>query len=177
MSGNGQWDGIPLVALLKKYQYALLVVLLGVVLLLFPSGEASSHEEQVITDSVDSEIAFDLERQEQRLSQVLSQIKGVGRAEVLLTLAVGSERILAEDNEQSESGSKSTTIVIRGGSGEEATITTQITAPIYQGALIVCEGGENPSVRLAVRKAVQALTGLSANHISICAASATGGSE
>ena len=52
--------------------------------------------------------------------------------------------------------------------GTEETVTLQQISPQYQGALVVCSGGGNPSVRLQVVEAVSALTGLGADHISVC---------
>ena len=53
------------------------------------------------------------------------------------------------------------------GSGSQEVIVTQQVYPVYQGAVIVCQGAGNSAVRLAITEAVSALTGLSANRISI----------
>ena len=47
--------------------------------------------------------------------------------------------------------------------------------PEYRGALVVCDGGGDSQIQLQVLQAVQALTGLNANQISIC--ERTGGSQ
>ena len=39
--------------------------------------------------------------------------------------------------------------------------------PTYQGALVVCDGAERASVRLAVTQAVSSLTGLGSNKIAV----------
>ena len=53
------------------------------------------------------------------------------------------------------------------GGGSQETVTVQELSPGYQGALLVCEGGDDPRVRLALTQAVSALTGLGADKISI----------
>ena len=41
------------------------------------------------------------------------------------------------------------------------------TYPQFRGALVVCQGGGDPAVRLAVIEAVSALTGLGSDKISV----------
>lgn len=54
------------------------------------------------------------------------------------------------------------------GTGSQEVVPLQTLAPEFQGALIVCQGGGDPAVRLNVLQAVSALTGLGADKISIC---------
>ena len=51
------------------------------------------------------------------------------------------------------------TVILSTDSGEEAVLVTQ-RYPTFQGALVICPGGEDPAVRLALTQAVAALTGL-----------------
>ena len=86
-----KWSG-----LLKKYRLALLVVLLGVVLMLLPTGGSTAQ-----TSGESSELpgeVFSLEETEQRMAEVLSTIDGVGRVRIMLTLRAGSSLRLAEDS-------------------------------------------------------------------------------
>jgi stage III sporulation protein AG len=46
-------------------------------------------------------------------------------------------------------------------------VVTQRRYPTYRGALVVCRGGDRPEVKLAVTEAVAALTGLSADRITV----------
>ena len=46
-------------------------------------------------------------------------------------------------------------------------MTVEETGPQFQGALVVCDGGNNPTVKLQVLNGVAALTGLGADQISI----------
>ena len=59
-------------------------------------------------------------------------------------------------------------MVVSKGSGNEETVALQELAPQYQGALVVCPGGNDPAVKLQISEAVAALTGLGADKISIC---------
>ena len=56
--------------------------------------------------------------------------------------------------------------VMDGGSGD-APVVTRTVYPTYRGALVVCQGGDRADVKLAVTEAVAALTGLSADRITV----------
>ena len=52
------------------------------------------------------------------------------------------------------------------GSNDEVVVTRQVY-PTYRGALVVCQGGDQAAVKLAVTEAVAALTGLTADCITV----------
>ena len=53
------------------------------------------------------------------------------------------------------------------GSGQEAVLLMQ-RYPTFQGALVVCEGGDNAEIRLLMARAVSALTGIGTDRITVC---------
>ena len=53
-----------------------------------------------------------------------------------------------------------------GGSEKEPAVQS-VVYPQYQGALVICDGAERASVRLAVTQAVSSLTGLGSNKIAV----------
>ena len=160
-----KWTG-----LLTKYRLAVLVVLLGVVLMLLPTGGSPAQ-----TSGESSELpgeVFSLEETEQRMAEVLSTIDGVGRVRIMLTLRAGSSLRLAEDSSLSDSTGGQTkqekqVLTVNRGSGRQEVVVTQQLYPTYQGAVVVCEGAGSSSVRLAVVNAVSVLTGLSSDRISV----------
>lgn len=149
-----------------RYRLVWLVILAGLILLLLPTG-GKEGEAQEETEPAQS--AFDLAATEARLSQALSKIHGAGEVTVVLTVANGPRQILAEDVDRDTANGqeKTQTVVLSRGSGNEETITVQEVYPRYQGALLVCPGGDDPSVRLQLTQAMSALTGLGADKISI----------
>ena len=154
---------------LARYGYVLLVVAVGAVLLLWPTG--GEKEETVPQETAQTE--FDLEEFEEKLAKTISQIQGAGEARVVLSLQSSSRQVLAQDGEQGSLGDTSTTTVTVGrGSGSQDVVPLQTVAPQFRGALVVCPGGDDPQVRLAVMEAVSALTGLGSNHISVCKSAA-----
>ncbi|MDR3998182.1 MAG: stage III sporulation protein AG, partial [Evtepia sp.] len=96
-------------------------------------------------------------------------IKGAGEVTVMLTVANGPRQVLAQDvDRNSQQGEESTqTVILSRGSSSQETVTVQEIYPRYQGALVVCPGGDDPEVRLQITEALSALTGLGADKISI----------
>lgn len=152
-SGNQQ-----LISFLKKYQYVVWLILLGVFLMLIPQ----KAEPQPVQLPSEENLIPDLELE---LSTVLSQISGVGKAEVLLTEASGSKTIYQTDAGQNQSNLD--TVIITDRNREETGLVKQILPPEYRGALIVCQGADSASVRLSVIEAVKSVTGLSSDCITV----------
>ena len=46
-------------------------------------------------------------------------------------------------------------------------MVTRTVYPTYRGALVVCQGADRAEVRLAVTEAVTALTGLTADRVTV----------
>lgn len=148
----------------EKYKYVLLVILVGVMLMVIPSRGDTTQSAQ----SGETEQTFQTEELEQKLGRALSQIEGAGEVTVVLTLQSGSRQILAQDVQTEQTKQKKSTVILSQGSGVEQAVVLQQIAPQYQGALVVCEGGADPEVKLQVLNAVRALTGLNSDKISIC---------
>ncbi len=153
---------------LKKYQYVLLIIAVGAVLLLLPAGGRDSPEEEAPAREEGS--AFDLEAFENKLERTLSQIEGAGEAKVVLTLDGGSRQVLARNQDRDGEGGGSNTVVTVGkGSGQQEAVPIQTVAPQFRGALVVCPGGGSAQVRLKLIEAVSAVTGLGSDRIAVCA--------
>ena len=57
--------------------------------------------------------------------------------------------------------------VLTDSGGEDTVVVTRQQYPTYRGALVVCQGGDQADVRLAVTEAVAALTGLSSDRVTV----------
>lgn len=158
-------------SVLEKYKYVLLVLLAGVLLLVLPTfggGVAGKQD----TGQPDQTAVFQVDALERKLADTLSQVEGAGAVRVVLTVKAGPRQILAQDvttseKEGSRDKSTSTVVASKGSSGQEAVLLQEVS-PTFQGALVVCPGGDDPVVRLKMVEAVSALTGLGADKISIC---------
>ncbi len=152
-----------------RYKYAALVALMGAGLLLWPSG--SGGTEKTAQQPGAAEELADVQAQ---MEDILGAMSGVGQVRVMLALESDGERILAQDTDLSYRGStaspedysRSSETVLTGGSGD-GTVVTQRLYPAYRGAVVVCQGGGRADVRLQVTQAVAALTGLSADRITV----------
>ena len=161
---------IQVTQLWKKYKYAALIVVLGVVLMLLPTSRETQTKQQ--TSTLQSGEEFSLEETEKRMEAILSQIDGVGKLRIMLTLTSGPQLQLAADTDRTVDGTadgriRQETVTLNRGSGYQEVIVTKQVYPVYRGAVIVCQGAGNSAVRLAIVEAVSALTGLSADRISI----------
>ena len=156
-------------AVLGRYRYALIVAAAGAALLLLPPLWGGAEEPAPAQAGAEQGPEAGLE---ERLERVLSRIDGAGEVEVVLTLKSGPQQVLAQDVDTTvdDRGTQSalTSVVISHGGGEEEAVVIQQLSPQYQGALVVCSGGEDPQVRLRIVEAVSALTGLGADQISVC---------
>lgn len=153
-----------------KYRYVLLSAALGAFLLLLPHG---GGEESAPSDTAAAD--FDRLALQEEMEDILSRLDGVGRLSLMLTVDGGGEYELARDESASsrsrggadeEETTKSETVVLGSGSTAEV-VVTQSRYPRFVGALVVCEGGGSASVRFSVTQAVGALTGLSADRITV----------
>lgn len=161
-------------AALAKYKYVLIVLLAGLVCLAWPERETAPP-------ALTEEAEEPSERQEVRQLQeemeaILGRIQGVGELRLMLTLDRSASKALAQDGTLSYSGepaapedysrSTSNLVLSRSGSGDSVVVIHE-TYPQFRGALVVCQGGGDPAVRLAVIEAVSALTGLGSDRISV----------
>ena len=148
----------------RKYKYVLLVILLGVFLMLLPegnhaTGETIQPEETQAITSIDTE-----------LEQILSQIQGVGKVKVMITEVAGAQTVYQTDTDTTTSGDTISTrveTVVIGSSASQAGLIATVTPPVYLGVLVVCQGGDQPNVKLAIVQAVAAVTGVGTDHISV----------
>ena len=46
-------------------------------------------------------------------------------------------------------------------------LVKQVIPPVFQGAVVVCQGGDQPTIRLAIVEAVADATGLTADKITV----------
>ena len=161
-----KWKTEGVQKLWDRYKYAVFVVLIGAGLLLWPSGKTQTLEPERTEETRDIQT---------EMESILGAISGVGQVRVMLTLDTDGERQLAQDTELTYSGDtlapsdysrQSETVLVDAGSRDEV-VVTQLLYPTYRGALVVGQGGDQAQVKLAVTEAVSALTGLSADRITV----------
>lgn len=144
--------------------YAAVVVISVMVLIFFSSLGGGGKPKSGNTNLTNMEVNY-VREMEEKLVSVLSQVKGAGRVNAMVT-AVGSATLEIAYNIDEKS-------VTQNGSGETSTTTTTVTKtpvmvggqpfvlmeikPKLKGVIIVATGAYDPAVRLNLLRAVQAL--------------------
>ena len=121
-----------------------------------------TQTEEEPVQSAAEESQQDLQTQ---LEAILEEIAGVGKVQVLLTEASGSNTVYQVDENRNQANLD--TVIVMNSQREEEGLIKQVISPEYRGAVIVCQGAEHAGVRLAVVDAVKSVTGLSSDCIAV----------
>jgi len=150
---------------LSQYKYVVFILLLGILLMAWPNTKKQSVPE-IHTEDADTKASV-----EDKLSDILSKIQGVGRTEVMLTEAYGSETIYQANEDRSESDTNQTirqeTVILTDSQRGHQGLVKSVNPPVYLGAVVICQGADDSSVKLAVTNAVACVTGLGADRITV----------
>lgn len=151
-------------AFIKKYKWVILIFLTGLLLMAIP--EKSKTSETIVVEQIEKE--DDLELQ---LEELLSKLDGAGKVKVLLTLESGERTYYQTDenisNNPNAIDQRMDTVIITDVNRSQHGLIQQIDAARYRGAVILCQGGNNATIRLAVVEAVKTATGLTSDKISV----------
>ena len=152
--------------LFGKYKYVVLIVLVGIVLMLLPVSQESKEK------TMQREISQTEENTtEERIQGILSYIHGAGDVQVLLTISQGQETVYQENVDQQSNDSnhsqRTDTVVRTDADRNQYGLVSKTIPEKYLGAVIVCHGADDPSVRLAIVDAVSKATGLGTDKISV----------
>ncbi len=153
----------------KKNRYVILILIIGLSLMVIPNyAKQTSAKVEQAPSSVPANTSPPLE---EKLANILSEIRGAGDVKVLLTQASGEETVYQTNlSASSNTGSQTTqvdTVILSNTDRSEGGMVRQVNPPTYLGAIIICEGADNANIRLAVVDAVSKVTGLGANRISV----------
>lgn len=150
----------------KTYRYPVLIILLGICLMQFPAKQS-----EVVPQTASPTIAESKPTLEEQISEFLSQMEGAGRVRILLTTAAGEETVYQTDS-QSAADEKSIsertdTVILNDNLHNQTGMVRQINPPSYLGAIVLCQGADRASVRLAIVEAVSNAVGLSYDKITV----------
>ena len=160
--------------IVNRYKFALAAAGIGLLILLWPGGKKAVAE-PALEAPAQEDVREDTAQTEKRLEALLALIDGVGEVRVMLTLRTEGEWVYADEKTiSSEQGadsvrtqSKNEYVVVRDSLGNETLVPLRHGAVQYRGALVVCRGAGNATVRLALVEAVRAVTGLPSDCISV----------
>ena len=150
-------------AFMKKYKFMLLILLIGLVLMSIPNHKDNNTDTPI---AVSEEKNTSVKSVKDELTLIRSEIEDVGKEQVMRTLAAGEETLYQTNGSTQDSGN-GTTVIITDADRNQHGLVRQITPPVYLGAIVICQGCDKPTVRLAVTQAVSKITGLGADSISV----------
>lgn len=137
---------------------AVLAIILLVAMQSFESGSPSSANSESSVPFVDQSYEKVLTA---KLEKIVSQIDGVGKVSVMLTIKGSSSYVYVEDVEKADLETKSKTVII----GNKEALIKRIDNPTVEGVLVVCTGGGNASVKEKVIYAVSTVLNISSNKV------------
>jgi stage III sporulation protein AG len=138
---------------------AMVIILLSGISRDPPEEKIASPDENLF--SLSESYALDVEK---RLSELLSEIEGVGEAKVMVTVGASEEYVYASDGKQGSGGNSSEIVIIDGKDGKEA-LRKKIYSPKITGVVIACKGGDDSRTVEKVMKAVSTALGIGASRI------------
>lgn len=150
----------------KKYKYAVIILLFGVLLMLLPINGKTPSNSNTPIPTMESEVSL-----EERLSKLLSLVEGAGEVKVILTVSAGEEVIYQTNTDNIDNDTsftdRSNTVTVTDSDRNQSGLVRQVKSEIYMGAIVICNGANDPTVRLAIVEAVSRATGLGTNCISV----------
>lgn len=121
---------------------------------------------------------------EERLETILESIEGVGRVDVMVTLESGYGYEYAKENKmgsdkledigredsqktQEKSTAEESYVMVDGKNGEKSPLITKELEPRVKGVVIVCDGGNSPTVMTQVIDTVRVAVNILSTQISV----------
>ena len=167
----------------------LLVLAAGIVLIALSAGDMSSRKKDTLkevenTTDTESDTKDEYTKKlERQFESVLANVSGVGRVKVMITLDTSSEKVTLSDpvyknesvNEteadgsvksQTNSESSPQTVFSEKDDVKDPYVVKEIE-PVIKGVLVVCEGGDNDSVKKEITSAAEVLFGLESHKIKV----------
>lgn len=177
----------------------IILFLAGVFLLILclPSGTLSSNEkkkekEKNTSSNYQAENSQDAAwaamseyaaRQEKQIEEILSRVEGVGKVDVMLTMASSEEKITLQNEtisdeatqeadsnggtrNQSSNSVEKDSVLVEGEEGKEPYIV-QIQSPKIEGVVVVAQGAGSGSINKEIIEAVEALFPIEAHKIKV----------
>ena len=170
----------------ETYRVAIIIAVFIAIALIFISGffksdntaaaKATSSQPTVTADQYASQL-------ESSLTDIVTRIQGAGTAKVLVTLERSTQYVYATEEKKSnqtteDKSNDSTTkneanddtettyILVKDADGAQKAIPVTEVQPIIKGVVVVCDGGDDPTVQQNIISAVT--TALDITSVRVC---------
>ncbi len=147
------------------------------------SKNVSSNPDKQVETNFNNKENNNEESLETKLENILSKINGVGKADVMITynestqiIPVYNKKEKTSNTDESDSGGgkrkveeidSSEEVVYTDSTGKGEIVTQKTVSPKIEGAIIICEGADNPNIKTNIIQAVEAATGLATHKIQV----------
>lgn len=166
----------------------LLLLFAGVALVLLSFPDMEKKEEQTASENQTATISVSSDTYEklleERLTDILSSVEGVGRVQAMITLKGTEEKIVLTENpftkntsseHDSEGGSRDTVelsqsetvVYIEGSDGSRIPYVIKEVEPEIEGIVVIAEGGDNIYIVKDITEAATALFGISSHKVKV----------
>ena len=153
-----------IITFIRKYRFVFVILLVGLGLMLIPFGEKKeANTVKVSADSTQPDMT-------EELCAILSRIDGAGEVSVMLSVRTGQSTVYQSDESVTNGDTgpvKQDTVIVTDENRAQTGLIQHIIYPEYRGAIIVCQGADNVTVRLNIMEAVSRITGLGMDKISV----------
>ena len=152
--------------------------ILGILLILLSEisfTPSKSKENKVETEVASISYSDYVNELDDKLTELISSIDGVGKCKVMITLKNTTESVFAKNtqNNQSESSySQNDEYVIYDGENGNSPILLKEIFPQIEGVAVVCSGGDNIVIKEKIIQCVSSLFNIPSNRISVSKISA-----
>ena len=142
-----------------------MISILSLILLFFYLGK-KENSRNVTQNSTD--ISSYSELLHRNLEELLSQMSGVGKCEVIITFSDGGETVYACDERLASTPEKSDSekqhVLV---SSRSEGLVLKVYSPSVLGVAVICQGGESTRVKNDVTEVLSRTLGISADRISV----------
>lgn len=133
----------------RNNRLMILILIIGIAFVVLSGGSARQGSEKPASVS-------DYRGEEERLSEILSEIEGAGCVSVMISYVSTMEKDIAYDGERERA-------LVSGGD----VVVKREVYPEVKGVIVIADGAGDPSVRQTIKEAVTAVTGAAANHVCV----------
>ncbi len=148
-----------------------MLVIIGVIgILLILVSEIDFNPSKANENISSSDYVSYVNNLDKELTEIISNIDGVGTCKVMITLKNTSESVYAKNSDISSADSSSSQndeYVIYNGTNGDSPLLLKENFPVIEGVAIVCSGGDNVKIQEQIKKCVSALFNISSNRISV----------
>ena len=155
---------------LKNDKKALLILFVGIAGMLLIVLSEISEDRSSESTSAQQQYMYDTHYEKEELEELISRVEGAGRTSVMITYECSKENVYAQNITESdeEKGNKKSGehIIVDSGDDENGLIVKEIY-PRVSGVAVVCQGGDNPTVKNEITMLIRAVYDIGSNKICI----------